>query len=140
MGWVVNATPRPIYPRKWLGAHCIGGWVDPRAGVDGCGKSRLHSDIRFPDRPAQNAVTPTGNVARSTKVPHLRSQLCEKVRTFLPSVSRFTPTRPPFERLPSPDLYRFFASRVAPVFHLFRSSSSSSYSSRALSIWPWLSL
>jgi hypothetical protein len=28
MGWVVNAT------------HCIGGWVTPRAGLEGCGKSR----------------------------------------------------------------------------------------------------
>ena len=22
------------------GTHCIGGWVGPRAGLDGCGKSR----------------------------------------------------------------------------------------------------
>ena len=39
MGWVVNATPRPLYPRQRPGTHCIGGWVAPRAGVDGCGKS-----------------------------------------------------------------------------------------------------
>ena len=24
-GWVVNATPRPLYPRERLGTHCIGG-------------------------------------------------------------------------------------------------------------------
>jgi hypothetical protein len=24
--------------------HCIGGWVGPRAGLDGCGKSRPHRD------------------------------------------------------------------------------------------------
>ena len=40
MGWVVNATLRPLYPRERPGTHCIGGWVGPRAGPDGCGKSR----------------------------------------------------------------------------------------------------
>ena len=30
-GWVVNATPRPIYPQERPGTHCIRGWVDPRA-------------------------------------------------------------------------------------------------------------
>ena len=25
MGWVVNATPRPLYPRETPGTHCIGG-------------------------------------------------------------------------------------------------------------------
>ena len=40
MGWVVNATPRPLYPRERPGTHCIGGWMGPRAGLDGCGKSR----------------------------------------------------------------------------------------------------
>ena len=44
MGWVVNTTPRPLYPREQPGAHCIGGWVGPRAGLDGCGKSRPHRD------------------------------------------------------------------------------------------------
>ena len=39
MGWVVNAKPRPLYPRERPGTHCIGGRVGPRAGLDGCGKS-----------------------------------------------------------------------------------------------------
>jgi hypothetical protein len=39
-GWVVNATPRPLYPRKRTGTYCIGGWVGPRSGTDGRGKSR----------------------------------------------------------------------------------------------------
>jgi hypothetical protein len=50
MGWVVNATPRPLYPRERPGTHCIGGWVDPTAGLDGCRKSRPHRDFRVPDR------------------------------------------------------------------------------------------
>ena len=39
MGWVVNATPRPLYPLERPGTHCIGGWVGPRADLDGCGKT-----------------------------------------------------------------------------------------------------
>jgi len=39
MRWVVNATPRPLYPRERPGTHCIGGWVGLRDGLDGCGKS-----------------------------------------------------------------------------------------------------
>jgi hypothetical protein len=37
---MVNATPRPLYPRERPGTGCIGGWVGPRAGLDRCGKSR----------------------------------------------------------------------------------------------------
>ena len=43
-GWVVNATPRLLYPREWPPTPCIGGWVGPRAGLKGCGKSRPHRD------------------------------------------------------------------------------------------------
>jgi len=38
--WVVNATPRPFYPLERPGTHCTGGRVGPRAGLDGCEKSR----------------------------------------------------------------------------------------------------
>ena len=43
-GWVVNATPRLLYPWEWPGTPCIGGGVGPKASLDGCGKSRLHRD------------------------------------------------------------------------------------------------
>jgi hypothetical protein len=48
MGWVVNAMLRPLYPQVGPGTHCIGGWMDPRAGLDGCGISRppLGFDLR----------------------------------------------------------------------------------------------
>ena len=32
---------RPLYPQERPGTHCTGGWVGPRAGLDGCGKSRF---------------------------------------------------------------------------------------------------
>ena len=50
---VRDATPRPLYSRERPGTHCIGGWVGPRAGLEGCGKSRP-SGIRSPDRPARS--------------------------------------------------------------------------------------
>jgi len=34
---------------KRPGTHCQGGWVDPRAGLDGCEKSCIHQDSILPD-------------------------------------------------------------------------------------------
>ena len=50
-GQVVNDTPRPLYPQERPGAHCIEGWVGPRAGVDRCGKSC--PQLRFDPRTVQ---------------------------------------------------------------------------------------
>ena len=33
-------APATLPPGKITGTHCTGGWMGPRAGVDGCGKSR----------------------------------------------------------------------------------------------------
>jgi hypothetical protein len=33
-------APPALPPGKRPDTHCIGGWVGPRAGLDGCGKSR----------------------------------------------------------------------------------------------------
>jgi hypothetical protein len=54
MGWLVNATPRPLYPRERPGTHCIEGWVGPRSGLGGCGKPRPHRDS-IPASPARSA-------------------------------------------------------------------------------------
>jgi hypothetical protein len=40
MRWVVNGTPRPLYPQEKTSIHCTGSWVGPRADLDGFGKSR----------------------------------------------------------------------------------------------------
>ena len=37
-------TPAALPPAKRPGTHCIGGWVDKSAGLDGCRKSRLQRD------------------------------------------------------------------------------------------------
>jgi hypothetical protein len=50
MGLVVNATPRPLYPRERPSTRCRG-WVCLRAGLDGCLKCRHHRDsIPSPSR------------------------------------------------------------------------------------------
>jgi hypothetical protein len=53
MGWMVNATPLPLYPRERLGTHCIGGRVDP--GPFWTGAEILSpTGLRSPDRPARS--------------------------------------------------------------------------------------
>jgi len=32
-------VPAVLPPGRRPGTHCIGGWMGPRAGLDGCGKS-----------------------------------------------------------------------------------------------------
>ena len=44
-----------LHPRERPGTHCTGGWMGPRAGLDG-GKSRPPTGIRSPDRPARSSV------------------------------------------------------------------------------------
>jgi len=43
-GCVQRHAPTAFYPQGRPGTHCIGGWVDPRAGLDGCGKSCPYRD------------------------------------------------------------------------------------------------
>jgi hypothetical protein len=35
-------APAALPPGNRPGTHCTGGWVGPRAGLDGCEKSRPH--------------------------------------------------------------------------------------------------
>jgi hypothetical protein len=42
-GWVVKATPWPLYRRERAGARCIGGLVGPRAGVENLASTRIRS-------------------------------------------------------------------------------------------------
>ena len=74
MGWVVNATLRPLYPRERPGAHCIGGWVGLRVGLDGCGKSRLHWDS-IPELPSPQQVVITTELFRLTKTLDVRKKI-----------------------------------------------------------------
>ena len=62
MGWVVNATPLPFYPREIPGTLSIGDWVSPRDGLDECGISRLHQD----SIPGPSSSLQTGHITLSS--------------------------------------------------------------------------
>ena len=47
--------PAVLPSGKRPGTHCTGGWVGPRAGLDGCGKSRPHRDL-ISVRPARSEL------------------------------------------------------------------------------------
>jgi len=50
--WIVNATPRPLYPRERPDTHSIGGWIGPTVGLEGWGRSRhLRDSILGPSSP-----------------------------------------------------------------------------------------
>ena len=52
MGWVVNATSRPFYPRESdPGTSSVGGWVGPRSGSGQERKTSPPTGIRSADRP-----------------------------------------------------------------------------------------
>ena len=52
-GWVVNARPRPLYPRERPGTQSIGCWVGP--GPVWTDKENLAiTGIRSPDRPTRS--------------------------------------------------------------------------------------
>jgi hypothetical protein len=53
--WMVNATFRPLNPRERPGTHGAGSSVNPRTGLDGCGKSHLFRDS-IPEPPSQHRV------------------------------------------------------------------------------------
>ena len=38
-------APATLPPGKGPSTHCIGGWVGPRAILDGCGKSHPHQEL-----------------------------------------------------------------------------------------------
>jgi hypothetical protein len=44
-GWVVNTMPQLLCPHQSPCTPCIGGWVGPRASLDGCRKSHPHQDV-----------------------------------------------------------------------------------------------
>jgi hypothetical protein len=96
MGWVFNATLRPLYPRERPGTHWIGGWVDPRTGLDGCGKYRPHRDSNpGPSSPQRVVIQselsrpifwpPTqskwsGNVCEASRKEHVLSLLRKRLQ------------------------------------------------------------
>jgi hypothetical protein len=90
MGWVVNASARPLYPRERASTHCTGGWMGPRVGPDGCGKSRPTTGIRSPDRLTRSEF-PYRLSYPGPLSAHLLTQIYKK-RPFNKAISRRLPT------------------------------------------------
>jgi len=72
MGWVVNAKPRPLYPPEGPGTHCIGGWMGPRAGLDGA-ENLTPTGIRSPDRLARSESLTSTSHTPALYVPELNT-------------------------------------------------------------------
>jgi hypothetical protein len=53
--WVISATPWPLYSRERPITHSTGGWMGPRADLDGSVKFRP-TGIRSPDRPTRSEL------------------------------------------------------------------------------------
>ena len=78
-GWL---TPRPGHFTP--GTDRTEGWVGPRAGLAGCGKSRPHRDS-IPDRPARSEL----NTKSSSKSPHHKYTHTVSLTITLPLFSSF---------------------------------------------------
>ena len=50
-------APAALPPGNRSGTHCIGGMVDPRAVLDGCGKSRPPATPEFDPRTVQRVAS-----------------------------------------------------------------------------------
>jgi hypothetical protein len=80
---VVNATPRPLEPRKRPSTHCIGGWVGSRPDLDGCGKSRpAPTGIRSPDRPGRRESLHRLNYPGPSRHQHSFHNSCNGTKTL----------------------------------------------------------
>jgi hypothetical protein len=61
-------------PSERPGTHCIGGWVGRRAGLDKCGKSRLHRNL-IPGPPSPYRVAIPAELFRPTITCPIHSNL-----------------------------------------------------------------
>jgi hypothetical protein len=73
MGWVVNTTPRPLYPREIDPVPIVqeAGWASGPAWTDA--ENLAHTGIRSPDRPARSQSL--YRLSYSVTVPRLTDKL-----------------------------------------------------------------
>jgi len=85
MGWVVNATPRPLYPHERPGTYCIEGWVGPRCGIS-C--PSLGFDPRT-SQPLASRYTGYALPARVGRVYRVSQEEWTKLRESVPYVELY---------------------------------------------------
>ena len=88
-GWVVNAMPRPLCPWERPGTHCIGGWVGPRASLDGCGKCRPHRHS-IPRQSSPQQVATLTELSRPVSIGILLQDLEHQSKVLLRDFSSIT--------------------------------------------------
>jgi hypothetical protein len=71
MGWAVNAKPGRFTP----GTNRRGGPVGPRAGLQGCGKSRPHRDSILGPSSPQRVFIPTVMLCTTALSGHKRNEI-----------------------------------------------------------------
>jgi hypothetical protein len=75
--WVVNASPRPIYPQGRFPLPVAEGWLALWAGLGGCGEEKVccRTGVQTPNRPAYS---------KSLNWLHILETVClaDDVRTF----------------------------------------------------------
>ena len=70
-GWSAPCPGR-FTPRKRSGTHCTGGWLAPRAGLDGCGKSSPAPGLD------PRTVQPVASRYTDWAIPAARIRVCNK--------------------------------------------------------------
>jgi hypothetical protein len=105
---VVNATPRPLYPRKRPGTHYS--WVRPGVGLDVCIKPRPHRDsIPGPPRPQQVTIPTELSRPNVTNKPSVGFAPNSSKLRFAPNSSQlpFTPNSSQLPFAPNSSKLRF---------------------------------
>jgi hypothetical protein len=87
---VVNVTPRSLYPRERPGTHCIGSWVGPTAGLDGCGKFCPTGFDPRTVQPVTSRYTGWATPAPTTAIIHLQVLYLMTVEFLKFIMSQFT--------------------------------------------------
>jgi hypothetical protein len=79
---LVNATPRPLYPRERPGPHCRGDWLGSRAGLDSRGNSRPHHASLPGPSNLQRVAIPT-ELSRPIFVAKIVLRVCRNAKLYI---------------------------------------------------------
>ena len=80
MGWMVNDTPRPLYPQERPGTRCMGGWVGPKLWAGRMWK--ISPPLGFDPRTAQSVASRYTYWAIPAYHPHVSGNKKDKVENI----------------------------------------------------------
>jgi len=117
MGWVVNATSWLLDLRERPGTNCVGGWVGPSSGLDGCGKSCPRTGIRSPNRPDRSESLYRLSYPGPLTL-YARWLLCLRTCKLLPCIENLTYTAVEVWNLTLPTMFNPLNAELNPICHL----------------------